>query len=137
MKRKSIIQLLAILVIALTTSCGSNDTPKGKDPKKPDVPELPEHPKDPENPEKPAEDLYDMWLAIGEGTSSTKKQDPHVVKKIPTLLEGEYDIRHKGAETLKSGITPFVIYHKGYYYSISRENNFGKYKITDSGVESQ
>lgn len=83
MKRKSIIQLLAILVIALTTSCGSNDTPKGKDPKKPDVPELPEHPKDPENPEKPAEDLYDMWLAIGEGTSSTKKQDPHVVKKIP------------------------------------------------------
>ncbi|WP_018027821.1 hypothetical protein [Porphyromonas somerae] len=135
MKRKSIIQLLAILVIALTTSCGSNDTPKGKDPKKPDVPELPEHPKDPENPEKPAEDLYDMWLAIGEGTSSTKKQDPHVVKKIPTLLEGEYDIRHKGAETLKSGITPFVIYHKGYYYSISRENNFGKYKITDSGVE--
>lgn len=126
MKRKSIIQLLAILVIALTTSCGNNNTPKGEDPKKPDVPE---------NPEKPAVDLYDMWLAIGEGTSSREAQDPHVVKKISTLLEGEYDIRFKGAETLDSGITPFVVYHKGYYYSISRENNFGKYRITDAGVE--
>lgn len=106
MKRKSIIQLLAILVIALTTSCGNNNTPKGKDPKKPDTPELPDHPKDPENPEKPTEDLYDLWLATGEGTSSTEKQDSHVVKKIPTLLEGEYDIIGKGAETLKSGITP-------------------------------
>lgn len=138
MKRKSIIQLLAIVVIALTTSCGNNDTPKGKDPKKPDIPELPELPKDPENPEKPVEYLYDMWLAIGEGTSSTELQDAHVVKKIPTLLEGEYDIRYKGAETLQSGITPFVIYHKGYYYSISRPKdgkNFGKYKITDDGVK--
>lgn len=138
MKRKSIIQLLAIVVIALTTSCGNNYTPKGKDPKKPDIPELPELPKDPENPEKPVEYLYDMWLAIGEGTSSTELQDAHVVKKIPTLLEGEYDIRYKGAETLQSGITPFVIYHKGYYYSISRPKdgkNFGKYKITDDGVK--
>lgn len=78
---------------------------------------------------------YDIWLAIGEGTSSTDKQDPHVVKKILTLLEGEYDIRHTGAETLASGITPFVIYHKGYYYSISRDLRFGKYKITDKSVE--
>lgn len=113
MRHKTILQLLAVLMIVLTSGCNSKD--------KPNQPSF--------------GGKYDMWLAIGEGTSSTQKQDPHVVKKIPTLLEGEYDIRHSGAETLASGITPFVIYHKGYYYSISRELNFGKYKITDKGVE--
>ncbi len=119
MKQRSLIYLLAVLMVAISAGCKGKETPK-----------------EPQNHDVTLPDKYDMWLAIGDGTSSTIKQDPHVVKKIPTLLEGEYDVRQTGAETLESGITPFVIYHKGYYYSISRKVlNFGKYKITDKGVE--
>ncbi|MBR8713427.1 hypothetical protein IX332_000487 [Porphyromonas levii] len=114
MKCKFLISFVAILMVAMTTSCGKKEAP------------------DDFEDSLPAK--YDLWLAIGEGTSSTPKQDPHVVKKMPTLLEGEYDIRNKGAETAESKITPFVIYHKGYYYSLNRDYNFGKYKISHRNV---
>lgn len=77
---------------------------------------------------------YDIWIATGEGTSSTQKQDAHVVISIKDLLKGEYDIVGTGVETLASGMTPFVVYRDGFYYSISRDGNFGKYQITNKSV---
>lgn len=116
MKCKSFIAvILSIFMAAVAVSCDKEGTPNP-------------------TPDNLGQAKYDMWLAIGEGTSSTAKQDPHVVKKINTLLEGEYDVLDTGAETEASGITPFVVYHKGYYYSLNREFDFGKYKITDEGV---
>lgn len=103
----------AVIVCGMMSSCESSDS-------------TPEYLKD---------GKYDLWLFIGKGTSSRPEQDPHVIKKMETLLEGEYDVRNVGAETSKSAITPNIVYRKGYYYSVSRANNFEKYRVTDKGIE--
>lgn len=111
MKHHHIIYLLSVLNSFMLMSCNAKDAP-----------------------EVSANHTYDIWVNISGSTSNTATGDPHMVKKIPTLLEGEYDYEGTGVETKSSEITPYALYHKGYYYSLNRAQQFGKYKITDEGI---
>lgn len=79
---------------------------------------------------------YDIWFRVNKGTSTDPGADAHIVKNVPTLLEGEYTIEgNQGVDVTTSNITNHSIYHKGYYYSLNRQKEFGKYKITDKNIE--
>ena len=111
-------RLLATLVVALVTlsftSCDS-DTP---------------------NPEKEITVGYDLWVPIDGATGqSTANTDPHIIARVADLTKGVFSIKGQGVETSASTITPNVLYHQGYYYSVSREGRFGKFRISNTGVE--
>ena len=111
-------RLLAALVVALVTlsftSCES-DTP---------------------NPEKEITMGYDLWVPIDGATGqSTANTDPHIIARVADLTTGVLSIKGQGVETSASTITPNVLYHQGYYYSVSREGRFGKFRISNTGVE--
>ena len=121
MKRLPIFSVFLALLLVFATGCDDSNKPNPKPTPKP-TPEV-------------TGMEYDVWVALDKGTSSKERQDAHAVRKVPSLETGEYDIIGKGVETLASRMTPNVIYRDGYYYSVSREGDFGKYKITDANVE--
>lgn len=111
-------RLLAALVVALVTlsftSCDT-DTP---------------------NPEKEITVGYDLWVPIeGSSGKSTTNQDPHIIARVADLAKGTFSIKGEGAETSASPLTPYVVYHKGYYYNVSREGRFGKFRVSNTGIE--
>lgn len=121
MKRLPIFSVFLALLLVFATGCDDSNKPNPKPTPKP-TPEV-------------TGMEYDVWIALDEGTSSAAKQDAHAVRRVASLETGEYDIKGKGVETLSSEMTPNAIYHDGYYYSVSRKGDFGKYKITDADVK--
>ena len=79
---------------------------------------------------------YDLWVPIDGATGqSTANTDPHIIARVADLTKGVFSIKGQGVETSASTITPNVLYHQGYYYSVSREGRFGKFRISNTGVE--
>ena len=110
-------RLLAALVVALVTlsftSCGT-DKP---------------------NPEKEITVGYDLWVPLGGATGqSTANKDAHIIARVADLTTGVLSIKGEGVETPES-LTPNVVYHKGYYYNVSREGRFGKFRVSNTGIE--
>ena len=106
--------LVATLVTLSFTSCES-DTP---------------------NPEKEITMGYDLWVPIDGATGqSTANTDPHIIARVADLTKGVFSIKGQGVETSASTITPNVLYHQGYYYSVSREGRFGKFRVSKTGIE--
>ena len=105
---------ITIFVSIALASCGS-DTPK---------------------PQKEETMGYDLWIPIdGSSGKSTANQDPHIIARVADLTRGALSIKGQGVETSASPLTPYVVYHKGYYYNVSREGRFGKFRISTTGVE--
>ena len=110
-------RLLAALVVALVTlsltSCGT-DKP---------------------NPEKEITVGYDLWVPLGGATGqSTANKDAHIIARVADLTTGVLSIKGQGVETPES-LTPNVVYHKGYYYNVSRDGRFGKFRVSNTGIE--
>lgn len=79
---------------------------------------------------------YDLWVPIDGATGqSTANTDPHIIARVADLTKGVFSIKGEGAETSASPLTPYVVYHKGYYYSVSREGRFGKFRVSNTGIE--
>lgn len=110
-------RLLAALVVALVTlSLTSCDT---------DTP----------NPQKEITVGYDLWVPLsGASGQSTSNKDAHIIARVADLTKGVLSIKGEGVETPES-LTPNVVYHKGYYYNVSREGRFGKFRVSNTGVE--
>lgn len=106
--------LVATLVTLSFTACDS-DTP---------------------NPQEEVTVGYDLWVPIDGATGqSTANTDPHIIARVADLTKGVFSIKGEGAETSASPLTPYVVYHKGYYYSVSREGRFGKFRVSNTGIE--
>lgn len=111
--------LLLTLIVALATlslpSCGESgkDTPK------------------------PAEKTgsIDLWIPLGGLLSSMEGKDAFVILKADDLSKGVLTVKGKGADISSTSLTSNVVYRNGYYYSVSREGNFGKFRITNTSVE--
>lgn len=115
-KAYHLLTTLCVALVALSlTSCG------------PDTPPAPE-----------VEETagFDLWVPLEGATGqSTANKDPHIIVRATDLTQGTLSIKGQGAETSASSLTPNIVYHKGYYYNVSREGRFGKFRITSSGVE--
>ena len=111
-------RLLAALVVALVTlSFTSCD---------PDTP----------NAQKEITVGYDLWVPVEGATGqSTANTDPHIIVRVADLTKGVFSIKGEGAETSVSPLTPYVVYRKGYYYNVSREGRFGKFRVSNTGIE--
>ena len=93
---------------------------------------------DPDTPQ-PEQEItvgYDLWIPLGGATGqSTANKDAHIIARVADLTTGALSIKGQGVETSASTITPNVVYHKGYYYSVSRELRFGKFRMSNTGIE--
>lgn len=111
-------RLLAALVVALVSlSLASCDT-------------------DSPNAQKEITMGYDLWVPVDGATGqSTANTDSHIIARVADLTKGVFSIKGQGVETSASTITPNVLYHQGYYYSVSREGRFGKFRVSNTGIE--
>lgn len=115
------IYLGAFFIMALgmlNFSCSDNDDPK------PDV-----------TPDPLETAHFDIWVSIG-GSGGMGSTNAQLVKGVKSLEEQEtIDFKGTGADVTAKLFMESII--KGqYYYEVPREKDrFGKYKITDKGIE--
>lgn len=111
--------LLITLIVALATLSLSSCEESGKDTPK------------------PAEKTgsIDLWIPLGGLLSSMEGKDAFVILKADDLSKGVLTVKGKGANISSTSLTSNVVYRNGYYYSVSREGNFGKFRISDTAVE--
>lgn len=79
---------------------------------------------------------YDLWIPVmgATGKTNTAEYDQYIIIRADDLSKGTIDIKGKGAETGKTSLTPHVVYRDGYYYSVSRAGNLGKFAIDGTTV---
>ncbi|MDD7468028.1 MAG: hypothetical protein SPI16_04110 [Porphyromonas sp.] len=111
--------LLLTLIVALATLSLSSCEESGKDTPK------------------PAEKTgsIDLWIPLGGLLSSMEGKDAFVILKADDLSKGVLTVKGKGADISSTSLTSNVVYRNGYYYSVSREGNFGKFRISDTAAE--
>lgn len=75
---------------------------------------------------------FDLWIPL-ESTSGMGFSG-HVVKRMESLDKGVINIDNSGVDVSEKLYSSFMT-KNGYYYQISKDRRFGKYKITNTGIE--
>lgn len=85
----------------------------------------------------PAEETgsIDLWIPLNDLNGSMNGKDAYVILKADDLSKGTLSVEGKGADISGTSLTSNVVYRNGYYYSVSRAGNFGKFRITGTTVE--
>lgn len=106
--------LITLLTALLLASCGedSGNTPSPK-----------------------SEGSIDLWIPLTGLNGTMQGDDAYVILKTDDLSKGVLDVKSQGVDITASSITPNIIYRNGYYYSVSRAGNFGKFKVTNETLE--
>lgn len=85
----------------------------------------------------PAEETgsIDLWIPLNDLNGSMNGKDAYVILKADDLSKGTLSVEGKGADISGTSLTSNVVYRNGYYYSVSRVGNFGKFRITGTAAE--
>lgn len=106
--------LITLLTALLLASCGEDS---GK------------------TPSQKSEGSIDLWIPLTDLNGSMRGEDTYVILKTDDLSQGVLDVQGKGVDITGSSLTPNIAYRDGYYYSVSRAGNFGKFKVTAETLE--
>lgn len=118
MKNRNLLNLCLLILLSITflTACDS-ETPK---------------PSPTPEPQPMEGKHFDLWIPIA-GNAGMRETNC-VVKRVASLDEGVVDIKGTGVD-LSEKLFPHTIIKDGYYYQISKEKRFGKYKISENRLE--